>query len=186
VKDIGVLLVLSEMVNFTGSIETKLTKGGYGNIIISKLEFSSAKQMVEDLKNNFNIVQNKTLILEPPTKLDYENSLSFIIGLIDGDGSIILPSKLDKWGHIYPIINITGTQNLLEWVKEIFDKICPSMYGINAKVGVIKNSKAFTYKVGGNRAYKILKVLDSVSVPVKLQRKWDKIKEYERQVGIAT
>jgi hypothetical protein len=186
VKDIDVLLILSALTSFTGNVESKSIKGGYGHIIMSKLEFSSAQQMVRDLKDNFNIVQNKTLILEPPTKLNYENSLAFIVGLIDGDGSIILPSKPDKWGHIYPIVNITGTQSLLEWAKQIFDKICPSMYGINAKVHPIKGSRAFIYKVGGKRAYRILKELQKVKTPTRLARKWDKIKEYEKLVGITT
>jgi hypothetical protein len=183
-KDSLVLTSFASLSRFTGDIRTRLTTSVKGKTPMSFLEFSSAQQMVQDLKNNFNIVQNKTLVLEPPTKLNYENSLAFMVGLIDGDGSIILPSKPDKWGHIYPIINITGTQNLLEWAKEIFDKICPSMYGINAKVHPIKGSRAFTYKVGGKRAYRILKELQKVPTPTRLARKWGKIKEYERQVGI--
>jgi hypothetical protein len=183
-KDILILSCLADLILFTGDISIGVQKTSKGIFKFCKIEFSSAQQMVKDLENNFNIVQNKTFILEPPIKLNYENSLAFIAGLIDGDGSIVIPSNSDKWGHLYPVISITGTRNLLEWVKTIFDNICPSIYGINARVLPIKNCKSFSYKVGGNRAYHILKELQKVNTPTRLVRKWDKIAEYEALAGL--
>ena len=46
-------------------------------------------KIISDLQKNFNITPNKSLTLKPP-KLEGQNALAFIIGNLDGDGSIII------------------------------------------------------------------------------------------------
>ena len=183
IRDIEILQTLVSLVEFSGNIEIGKRRGNMGIYHYCRLYLSSAYEMVEDLKNNFNIVPNKTLILEPPTKITYENALAFIVGLTDGDGSIFI-TKPDKKGRQYLVLSIAGTKRMLEWVKSLFDSICSSVYGKNASVHKIKHAQAYSYSVGGNRAYNILKTLQAVKVPCRLERKWGKIKEYEQLVGI--
>lgn len=82
-----------------------------------------SKQIINDLRNNFNIVPKKTLINIPPKINEDVNKLSFIVGLLDGDGSIYK----DKNGNIQ--ITFLGTYEILEWVKKTLEGF----------VGVIKN-----------------------------------------------
>jgi hypothetical protein len=149
---------------------------------------SGAGNVISDLAKNYNIVQNKTLVLKPPLGLGVEESLSFIVGLVDGDGWISLLTTKRKKVSVYLLLSIgvSGTFELLSWVKGIFDFILPNDSRPTAEVLKQKGTNIWSYKVGGKRAYRILKELQKVKTPTRLARKWDKISEYEKLVGIAT
>lgn len=181
---------------YTGELSYFRDYPGNNSVIKNKSKFSfmvaitlcGAKQIVEDLRNNYNIIPNKTLILQPPTRLDWTNSYSFIVGLIDGDGSIGLNKhNPSKWGTNYSLsISLAGTFEMLFWVKCLFDQISSNKNRHNAEVTKQKTSNIWVYRVGGNRAYQILKELQKVPTPTRLARKWNKIAEYEQLVGIQT
>ena len=79
-----------------------------------------SKQWAIDLKENFNITCRKTKTNKPPT-LSYENSLAFIAGYIDGDGSYSWNIKQNS-----PTLSILGTKEVLEWIQ--------SVVGLSAKI----------------------------------------------------
>lgn len=180
-------------IKFTGKVKDFDDTPGVNSVIkdVNKVTpsailcLSGAEQVVQDLRLGFNLVPNKTLILEPPN-VKGENVLSFIVGYIDGDGWIsLIDYKPTKWGESYGLgVGLAGTFGFLSWVKSIFDRLCPNAKRENAQVLKQKDSNIWVYKVGGFRAYKILKVLEAVKTPVRLERKWNKIKEYEQLIGV--
>lgn len=75
-------------------------------------------EMVEDLVR-LGCHQAKSLLLTKPDINKYK--LDFIRGYLDGDGSVHL-ARVDKsTGHKYYKINIVGTKDVLNWIKEFFN-----------------------------------------------------------------
>jgi hypothetical protein len=131
--------------------------------------------MISDLKNNFNITPQKSLTLQPPN-LDYKHALCFIIGIIDGDGSIFLQKqKKDKNNSI--VLSIINTRFILEWVKDIFGDVGTISYNM-------KNYHENTakYRVTRKQAESLIWNMLSISelTDVRLKRKWDKIYELDK------
>lgn len=193
-NDAYILERFSEDIEFTGSVKYFVDYPGENSVIANKTKstdtallcLSGAGKTIEDLKVNFNIVPNKTLILEPPSSLSFEHSLSYITGYIDGDGSIYIVDNKPKRGEPrYSLgVSLAGTFNVLTWVKHIFDGIESNKNRSNSQVLKQQGSNIWIYKVRSLRAYHILKRLQKVNTPTRLERKWDKIEEYERLVGI--
>lgn len=159
-KDLSHLLLFKETIKYDGTLyvdkSSFFTDIGYPTITIC-----AAQKYFKDLKENFNIVPNKTLTLEPPNLKSLENKLAFIVGYIDGDGCVYKDGK-------YIGIHVLGTKEVLEWMKDIFDLISiPSKR--NPKVR--KRNNIFEYKIVGKRAKEIKKILENIDVP-KLDRKW--------------
>jgi hypothetical protein len=136
------------------------------------IQINSSK-LLKDLKNNFNIVPRKSLIYEPPTQLSFENAIAFIIGNLDGDGSIkIRQHKQFKYGkeYIYPTMafQFLGTYNFLVWVKNTLNNI------IDISDCNVKNtSSIYQLNISGKKAIELFQILRVVNVP-KMERKWNK------------
>ena len=81
----------------------------------------SSKKWKKDLKNNFMITPNKSLTLLPPDLTDKKMIISFINGLIDGDGSVGAYNYKNK-KDIVPIITFCGTKSIVEWVANNLNK----------------------------------------------------------------
>lgn len=118
------------------------------------LNFFSADQWLENL--NLDIIKN----------LNDKNSLSFIVGYLDGDVNFRSKGILDDSS-----IRIIGNEELLIWIKNLFDKMCPSL---KKKYCDIKQDKKerFYYLIAGSRAKYLIKKMLSLNIP-KLNRKWD-------------
>lgn len=129
----------------------------------------SSNQIVDDLKTNFNIVPQKTLILNPPNLTNRALIDAFIIGLIDGDGHI----KTNKlWG-------VCGTNEICAWVQQRCIEILfqhglqPAPKSLRSYNELFENFARIQH--GGERGQTILNHLSSVPTPFRLPRKWDKI-----------
>lgn len=129
-----------------------------------------SKKIVDDLAW-FKITKRKSLTLEPPP-LYAEQALAFLIGYIDGDGCISI-EKLKKRSPRLRV-HVVGTQKVLCWIKEIFDKIAPFSTNANPR----KMGKVYQYSIASKKALHVLSGLNGVNVP-KLGRKWDKINQYK-------
>lgn len=70
----------------------------------------TSKQICDDLYNNFNIYPNKSLTLTPP-KLTGESLDCFIMGLIDGDGTIGLSAQREGTQDSF-YISVVGTKEI--------------------------------------------------------------------------
>jgi hypothetical protein len=129
---------------------------------------------VKDLKDKFNIVPNKSLILEPPNfdlaKTPPELVKSFIIGYIDGDGGIYRRKNFNTL-ELY----ILGTKAMVEWLGKCFTYY----YGTEIPAKAINQPNAKINKVWrivliGGKAQIILDDLKQLPI-YKLERKWSKI-----------
>lgn len=119
------------------------------------------------LKKNFNILPRKSLLLKPPLLSINELIDSYIIGYIDGDGSIsLLPGKRNKKLSI----QIIGTYELLKWIEIRFSTILNENLNIIYKGKNHKNN-TFSLHLSDKRARKIFIKYYNIQVP-KLSRKW--------------
>jgi hypothetical protein len=125
---------------------------------------------IADLEQIFNITARKPLTLAPPPKIpDRDCALAFIVGYLDGDGSIHVSSHRYKDRTYHSIvISFRGTGEFLRWIKAYFDRLVPPRRG---EASVTESGRHPEYKVGGSRAEAILRVLASLDVP-RLARKW--------------
>ena len=122
----------------------------------------NCQEVVNDLRENFNIVERKSNTLLPPTKLIEEKLiLSFIKGVIDGDGSV--------WGKR---LVVYGTKPLLDWIKVNFDNIIPKS---NYKIAEVRHIKRYLYyySISGKRFEFICNKFLSLNT-YQLDRKWNK------------
>lgn len=123
----------------------------------------ASDKLCDDLERNFNIVPRKSLILEPPN-LENDLALSYIAGYIDGDGCI----RVIRDGYL--TCTISGTYQVLDWIKFVFDKISHIKTNI---VGSGCKSEIKRFRIYGNQAYQVLHhIYQIISVPF-LSRKWD-------------
>jgi hypothetical protein len=126
-----------------------------------------SEQWVKDLKEVFNIEARKSLTYLYPNLTNEEFIKAFMIGYIDGDGSICFMGK-DK----YLKLSICGTLESLTWMKNYIDKwIEPTKSkGLNKK-GIYN---VYEYYVYGKRALSIINLLKEVPIQ-KLERKWNRV-----------
>ena len=160
------LEVFAYHLDYAGNIKdyTKLQKSGFVSHF-STLSFTS-KKIVEDLERHFYLIPNKTFILKSPNITDTDMIKAFIIGLYDGDGSIV--KAIDNRDRLI----LYGCQALLEWVKSIFDSLYSS-HRYTSKVNKSNRSNSYTYEVSGERATRIITDLKKIDVP-HFVRKWGK------------
>lgn len=122
-----------------------------------------------DLLATFSITERKSLTLKPPNIKDKELIDSFIIGYIDGDGTIgLYNSKRQK----SILVTLLGTLEMCSWIKERFEEILGK--SIKNLCKSKKDSKN-TYRLylTDKNARIIFKHFYNINVP-KLERKWSK------------
>jgi hypothetical protein len=121
-----------------------------------------SKQIINDLRENFNIVPNKTLVNKPP-KIDNDlNKLSFIIGLMDGDGTVYK----DKNGYMR--ITFLGSYEILDWVKKT---LVVFLGEIKGKIN--KKGKIYSFSISNDLSLKLINIVKKNNM-VYLKRKIDK------------
>lgn len=137
------------------------------------ISLSHANKLIKDLEDNFNIVPRKTLILKPPY-LSLKNSLAYIIGYFDGDGTTTYcRPKYKGRRKKYLSIGLVGTYEVLEWIKNILDYLFEfKCKAHESNVCKVTNKNIYCYYIRGKRAERIHKCLRKINVP-KLKRKWD-------------
>lgn len=132
--------------------------------------------IVNDLRDNFNITNAKSCTYIPP-ELDDDLKRYFILGLLDGDGSIGYTTT--NTGRKHFSLQFTGTKESCEYILDYF--------GSSVKIRKrYKNSEVnnYSFVIQGNiQIYKILKKLYSDDIiNTCLQRKYLKFKELEEQI----
>jgi hypothetical protein len=140
----------------------------------AQLYVRGVEDWVRDLGFYFNITPKKSLTLKPPSSLvERGHYLAYIRGLIDGDGCIgkyFMP-KQDRWDWV---IHLRGTNEVLNYVKGIFDELVPTEG--KKRVAKVTTKPPIQYVVRGLRAEKIIALLASIDTPY-LERKWNKFME---------
>lgn len=158
-KDLDLLTAFKKSIKYGGSIKYRILNNRKQIRLIIK-----CRKIVEDLYSNFNIINNKSLKLEPPN-IQGINALSYIKGYCDGDGSI----KINKQNKL--IIDFNGTEKLLIWIKNILSEININKIG---KVKINKCGSIFRWSLNGKNAEYFGDILKSLDV-YNFKRKWNKI-----------
>ncbi len=127
----------------------------------SEIKIYSVPNMLTDLSSVFNIHDRKTKNLLPPLDLKGDNKISYIRGLIDGDGWVF---KSNKTLHV----GCSGRENVLQWMSSTLS----NDLGIHMpSVRRTSHGDCFQLVVSGTKAnlvYARLKAIDSSY----LYRKW--------------
>lgn len=162
-SDRVILEDFKQNVDYTGTIKDRIVSCGNGTpCYASRLRFFAADKWRKGLEDNFNVTSNKSTLLLPPVTSSVYLDFCYIVGFIDGDGSLY---------HKYPAIKIVGGLEILMWIRNIFDINFPGN-----KIKIFKpadSNNILTYQVSGKRALKIIHHFKSLPIP-KLDRKWNK------------
>lgn len=127
----------------------------------------------KDLLKHWNITPCKSLTLKPPNITNLNLCLSYIVGYIDGDGSISYNKKFN--------LSVDGNYELLNWISSTLYKI-ENQEKYNPLKIYKTSGKSFFIQCNTHRAYNILKVLTNIQTPYRLARKWDKVKLFEESL----
>lgn len=162
--DLEHLKKFTECAEFDGKISIQTSKDGKESC---KARFYST-QWCEDLNNNFNVTPQKTFTFKFPENLSDELQKCFLIGYIDGDGSIY-----NQKGSNYLTLSVIGTENIARNTKRIINEIMGDVKQFNNKIE--KDRSIYRYRVSGKIVQNVLlPKLKKIEVP-KLERKWNKV-----------
>lgn len=182
-KDREHILKFSRAIEYTGPVRDYVTKEREykGKLIksspMSQIRINITEKVVMDLKNNFNIIPAKSLILEPPNLGDKKLILSYCIGLLDGDGTL---SRTNSRDSIFWYLSFNGTRGVLEFVKTHFDFSFPHSSPF-CKPACVNDTpyNMCNYKIKGERALRIADNMLRINTP-RLSRKWEPYVEDRR------
>lgn len=147
---------------------------------IVNLRLANFKTNYEYLNKYYNITPRKTLTLQPPNLSDKYLQLSFLVGVIDGDGCITM-RRNKKYKESFPALYVCGASYpFIEWIKKIIDENFPCEQTIRkreCKIQIDKPNnvgKILTYRfcISSIRAAIAIDFLRQIPV-FKLPRKWD-------------
>ena len=134
----------------------------------------SSKKICEDLQHNFNITPQKSLTYQPPSFQKNELKDAFIIGMIDGDGTIGF-SKGRNRTRLY--ISMVGTYETISFIKKRFEEILGHQTS-NPHHKSLYCGNTYTIRISDKSARTIFEHFYKIEVP-KLERKWKpEIHEY--------
>ena len=127
-------------------------------------------EWVKDLEEIYNIKNNKSLTLEPPNLIEEEHIKAFIIGYIDGDGTICFLGK-----HKYLKLGIVRIKSILEWIQSYFNNWVDNTKA-KKQISGTKSKDIFEYVVYGKRAKELILLLKELDIN-KMERKWSKVQK---------
>lgn len=135
-----------------------------GNTNQYRISITGSGNLCRDLAEIYNIVNAKTFTLQPPNLNDPERIRAYIVGYIDGDGTIGNSNTFK--------LSICSSLDLCEWIKRQMDLLFPAK---NIAGNISINHNIHTYTVYGKRGLNIARYLNESPV-WKLERKWYKVK----------
>lgn len=148
--------------NVGGIIDGRQISGGP----MCFLNICQAGRFLDDLAK-MGIIPNKTKRIPPPCLESDVLKLAFYKGLIDGDGTMPI-----TYGTRFYIGLISSCESILEWSKELMDRLFPFSY-MDREFSKVNSapSGAFTYNISGHKAFRIVSILSKIPTPC-LARKW--------------
>jgi hypothetical protein len=165
--DVKYLERFKEITKYTGKIGFQ-EKCGFGRKKSRQhyLHICGAKKWNEALFKNFNIIPQKAKRLEPPNLKNDLLKCCFLIGALDGDGSICFTDKTTT------ICITSSSLAVITWIQSFIAK----NFDINtrnqpmAKV-TRKSENCYRFGVNNIKAIKLFEFLRKINVP-KFERKW--------------
>jgi len=127
-----------------------------------------SEEIVTSLKEIYNITPKKSLTLMPPNLECTKYKLAYIVGLIDGDGTVY-SNKLSYKFRFYDQLHIRllGTFSVLEWIKFVIE----SLLSCGSLIYKYDYSSCYSYGIYGKNALKFFNFISMLDIP-KLDRKW--------------
>jgi hypothetical protein len=154
---------------------------------MARIHLSGMEQWKQDLFSHWSITPRKSLTLIAPNIADKELKLSYLAGLIDGDGSVRI-NKV-KQAEILRIGICGGSNKILTWIKCLIDELVPPE-NRSFELAQIRKNRGNTeaLEITGTRASKLAYLVRQLNLPV-MPRKWGKAFDYLEQYhtnGIVT
>lgn len=165
-EDIDILYKFKKSIEATNPIHTFQRKNNYGNPL-SRLQMTSQKT-VNDLIDK-GCFKQKSCILKPPKNVPESLIRHFIRGFFDGDGSIYKTYNKKYNKYIYGI-SITSTQEICEWLYDIFS------FGSVFKEK--RREKTYYFAFGGNNQIKYFYHYLYDNATVWMSRKYNRFQEF--------
>lgn len=161
------LETFQRLTGYTGKIGFRLNHGlGANPSRQCYLDVYGARKWCEDLHRNFGIVPAKAHRVAPPNTVNDLLNACFILGYIDGDGSV---SFTENGGWC---ISITSAcPRVLEFIKAFCER---HFHGLRPTKGssVCHYDNHYVYSVKGYRAVQLFDFMRALPVP-KMARKWE-------------
>jgi hypothetical protein len=171
-KDSSVLESFKTETRFSGKLHLRKSRGFSQTPYFSEIRISGIKKWYTDLNNNFSITPQKTYTLCPPRLTDKNLVLSYLKGLLDGDGWISFGWDC-RFNRPTLRAGFTGTYSLLSWVKQFCDTVYPV-----TRISHVRDFGTYAYySIGDNRAEKFL-IDCRNSSSFGLKRKWSLLNNY--------
>lgn len=136
------------------------------------------EKIVSDLRDNFNITPNKSLIYTPPNDLLADHAEAFALGMLDGDGCLTYYQT--STGRKHFTLSITGTKDVCEWMQSLFNT-----HVVLQQRYPERNNNNWSYSVQGNLQIEaILSRLynHSTLTQICMQRKFQKYLTLKNQI----
>lgn len=172
IKDLSVLERFKADIEWTGPI--RYHSSGRSSKPMCTVTICGAKKYIETLNDIYNITPAKTFTIKPPTGLDEEHKLAYLVGLIDGDGSI---SAFGKYNNKYRLQITTASLLMAEWLCDELGVLGGRPQGASIYIDKRGPLKVYDIKLTCRFAREAILKLKSVEV-VKLDRKWEKYDFY--------
>lgn len=162
------LKIFKEDCGFNGPITFPIRMDKNKILKTCKICVNGSSIWKNDLETLYGIIPNKTKRLPPPNLNDDYLKWCYLIGLIDGDGSICSCSSNKEI-----IIKIYGSSNnLLEWAFNfVKSKDFIMLRNRKSKILQVGDTNCKSIAFGGMKAIEIFNYLRNFPVP-KLTRKW--------------
>lgn len=159
-RDVNHLKKFKEAINYKGRVIERET---YYSITIS------SPQIIEDLQNNFEIKNKKSLTCYISNKIPQKFLKDYIRGYFDGDGCITYTST--------DTINFVGTEKTVDFIRNYFHDDVNIKLRSKEIPNIIKNDNVFTIIYSGKSAFKCLNHLYN-------QSSWFLDRKYEKYIGL--
>jgi hypothetical protein len=163
-KDESHLYKLKEDCNFTGPIKRSLRRGQYlhSRVLVSEPRWT------EDLAKYWNIVPNKTKRLAPPNLESEYLKFCYLIGYLDGDGTIFFDKKRNRLAMKF----LSDSSHIIDWCHDlIFTKFANAQLRNRVNRPRLSTGGYPSFDINGIRAAVVFDNLNKFDLP-KLERKW--------------
>jgi len=167
-KDIEIINNFKRDCEFSGPVRSYQRKNYKKETMkdVSYMYISNVTEWREPLKNNFGIIPNKTLRMSPPPLMDEKFKHAYLIGYLDGDGSILFDKKLDRIIIKYYSSNL----NIMKWIHQELTSILTKL-NYNSRFTITKIENCYSLCLFGRLGAVVFNYLKDIDVP-KLKRKW--------------
>jgi hypothetical protein len=160
------LQALAKFIGFGGSFSYRTMSATEGRGLYVEMSFSS-KKIREDLCHHFGIVPNKSGCMPSPKLTGTDLVLAYMVGLIEGDGSVKYDAETQK---IEKISFFSASRPLVEWFSEHMRQLTGSEANIHRHAGNA-NKNYFGIHCTGIFAEQFFGILQGTSVGT-MKRKW--------------